>query len=334
MQKYYSLLFFILSTSLYANDKITAWVAPLADRSLLLDIAVIDSNKLVAVGEFGHVLLSSDGKKWQQSNVPSRSTLTSVFFLTPKLGWAVGHDATILNTLDGGVTWHVQQFLPELEKPLFDVVFKDSLNGIAVGSYGLFFQTSDGGQTWRNTFHDSFLHPDDAEYLNDLKADDEDAYLDERDGILPHFNRIAVSNNSIYLAGEIGLLAKSTDFGHSWQKIDEIYQGSFFDIISITKRVLLVCGLRGNIFRSTDDGQSWQHISSDTSSLLNSIVINPDGIVTILGNNGVMLKSSDQGQTFTKHVEADGKSLVDGVWYNNELLVVSDIGIKHLTLLK
>ncbi len=123
----------------YANSQAsTSWQAPLAAQSLLLDIEVIADNKLVAVGEYGHILLSTDGKTWQQAQVPSQATLTSVYFLNSRLGWAVGHDATILHSQDGGESWQVQQFLPQLEKPLFDIAFKDEQNGIAIGSYGLF----------------------------------------------------------------------------------------------------------------------------------------------------------------------------------------------------
>ena len=32
------------------------------------------------------------------------------------VGWAVGHDATILHTKDGGKNWTIQQFLPELDE--------------------------------------------------------------------------------------------------------------------------------------------------------------------------------------------------------------------------
>lgn len=334
MYKIYSLLFLVFSSILSANDQATSWIAPLADRSLLLDIEVINDNKLVAVGEFGHILLSEDGTTWNQSYVPLRSTLTSVFFLDQNIGWAVGHDATILNTVDGGNSWHIQQYLPNLEKPLFDIVFKDKNNGLAVGSYGLYFTTNDGGKSWVNKFQSAFLHPDDAEYLNDLKIDDDQAYLDEREGILPHFNRITVHGDIIYLVGEIGLLGKSTDYGATWEKLDEIYQGSFFDVYNANNNTLLVCGLRGNIFRSEDGGDSWSRIESDTTSLLNSFVLTPQKELYLLGNNGVILKSNDLGKTFSKQIESDGKSLIDGVWYNDKLIIVTDIGIKQITALK
>src|SRR5688500_13031183 len=75
-----------------------AETAPLAAASLLLDLAVA-GERLVAVGERGHVLLSDDrGSSWRQAkSVPTRIMLTAVFFIDAQYGWAVGHDETILN---------------------------------------------------------------------------------------------------------------------------------------------------------------------------------------------------------------------------------------------
>lgn len=340
MLKFFSTLLIIFSFSaLFALadvdlNKSPSWLAPLANKSLLLDIDIVSDNRIVAVGAYGHILFSSDGDNWEQVNAPIKSTLTAVYFLNDQLGWAVGHDAAILHTQDSGVTWEVQQYLPSLEKPLFDIVFNDTLNGVAIGSYGLFFRTNDGGKTWISEFHDEFLLMDDIEYLNELREEDEDAYLDEIGGILPHFNRIKAIDKALYLVGEIGLIAKSDDFGVSWEPIDEIYHGSFFDITSTQKGTILTCGLRGHIFYSENEVQNWTLSQSNTTSLLNTIVENEQGELYILGNNGVLIKSIDDGRTFTEHHQADGKSLIDGIWFNQKLIVVSDIGIKHITLLK
>ena len=90
-----------------------AEIEPLAAGSLLLDLAVA-GNRLVAVGERGHVLLSDDqGATWRQAkSVPTRVMLTAVFFVDAQYGWAVGHDETILNTADGGENWTRSHFAP------------------------------------------------------------------------------------------------------------------------------------------------------------------------------------------------------------------------------
>jgi len=325
----FSFKLFAASTPLFT---LPSMIAPLASKSLLLDITSIAQSKLIAVGERGHILLSTDGVNWQQSKVPVQSTLTSVFFLNAKHGWAVGHDATILNSVDGGLTWQIQQYKPDLEKPLLDITFKNDKEGVAIGAYGLFFRTHDGGKTWNNEFHEEFLLPDDVEYLAELKAEDEDAYIDEISSILPHFNRIIVDGRTLYMVGEIGLIAKSNDFGLNWQSFDEIYQGSFFDMARTDQGNLLVVGLRGHVFRSLKNGTPWQARSTNTTALLNDIVLGENNRIFLLGNNGTLLESNDDGQTFRSHIQKDGKSLISGVWFQDKLVAVSEVGIKVLSL--
>jgi len=330
--RFFSILsVYLFSGFIYANSVgtvIESEIEPLASKSLLLDIVVVDQTKLVAVGQHGNILISTDAINWQQALVPIQSTLTSLYFVNAQKGWAVGHDATILYTHDGGYSWEVQQYQPKKEKPLLDVTFKDELHGIAVGAYGMLYRTNDGGKHWKSEFHSEFLNADDAQYIAELKGQDEEAYLDEIASILPHFNRIVQDGRTTYLVGEIGLIAKSNDFGVNWQIFDEIYQGSFFDIARTHQGNLLVVGLRGHIFRSLKNGTPWELIKSNTTALLNSVVLTDDNRIIIMGNNGVLLVSSDDGISYKEQPQTDGKSLISGVWFNHQLVVVSDVGIK------
>src|SRR5687768_9473515 len=65
-----------------------AEIEPLAEGSLLLDLAFA-GQRLVAVGERGHVMLSDDhGATWRQAkSVPTRVLLTAVFFVDSEYGW-------------------------------------------------------------------------------------------------------------------------------------------------------------------------------------------------------------------------------------------------------
>ncbi len=306
--------------------------APLVSESLLLDITKAGQKKLIAVGEHGHIIFSSDAMTWQQADVPLQTTLTSVFFIDNKHGWAVGHDATILNTINGGLSWEIQQYKPELEKPLLDIAFMTPLKGVAIGAYGLFFRTIDGGKTWHNEFHKEFLTLDDIEYLTELRQEDEEAYRDETSSILPHFNRLVIDGRTLYLVGEIGLIAKSNDFGINWQRLDEIYLGSFFDLTRTQKGNLLVVGLRGHVFRSVQNGTPWQQQATDTTALINNIVLADNNKIFLLANNGVLLESVDDGLNYQKHLQKDGKALIAGVWFNGKLIVVSETGVKTINL--
>ena len=329
------LIFFIscITCVVNASDEPTpAIIAPLAEKSLLLDIVSIGDKKLIAVGERGHILLSTDGVDWHQVQVPTQATLTSIFFIDNSVGWAVGHDATILKTTNGGNNWHIQHHQPELQKPLLDVVFKDKFHGISVGAYGLILRTIDGGKTWLSEFHEEFLTEDDKAYLDELKTSDEEAYFDETESILPHFNRVISDGRTTYLVGEIGLIAKSNDLGLTWQIFDDIYRGSFFDLTRTQEGNLLVAGLRGNVFRSLKNGTPWSLRTTNTTALLNSIVLSDEGRIFILGNNGVILESTDDGNSFTLKTQPDGKALIAGVWFNGRLVAVSDVGIKNISM--
>ncbi|HEU5468620.1 MAG TPA: YCF48-related protein, partial [Steroidobacteraceae bacterium] len=98
-----------------------AVIAPLAARSLLLDVAWA-GRRAVAVGERGHILHSDDaGRTWTQAPVPASANLTAVCFADEKNGWAVGHIETILRTRDGGDSWELVHFEPANPQPLLDV---------------------------------------------------------------------------------------------------------------------------------------------------------------------------------------------------------------------
>ena len=150
-------------------------MSPLASKALMQGAARA-GDRLVAVGQRGHIVVSNDGgATWQQSPVPVSSDLTAVYFVNDKKGWAVGHDGVILATSDGGATWALQldgkraneAVLADLErkaaaqpteslkamlaeakrnqeqgadKPFLDVWFADEKTGYVVGAYNLIFQ--------------------------------------------------------------------------------------------------------------------------------------------------------------------------------------------------
>ena len=303
-----------------------AFIAPLASKSLLLDIDH-DSSMMVAVGERGHILTSMDGESWEQKAVPAQTLLTSVYLDGDKI-WAVGHDAIILSSKDKGESWEVKQFLPELERPLMDIHFKDEQNGIAIGSYGVFFRTEDAGETWTREYHTQFLHPDDQEYVESLKEEDPKFYQEEMASILPHLNRVSFENGRLYLAGETGLIAYSDDYGKQWKRADTGYYGSFFDIRLVEDGSVLAAGLRGSLYQSSPSMDDWKRIESNTTSTFNSILPIDKNQTLVLGNNGTMATLSN-GKVEVEKTE-DGKALVAGVMFQDKVIAVTEVGIKAL----
>ena len=316
-----------------ADEKIlpqSAYIVPNAQKSVLTDIVSVQGKFYVAAGERGHLLKSVDGQQWLQSAAPIQSNLASVFFLNEQLGWAVGHDASILHTNDGGVTWTLQQFLPELDKPLFDIVFNDANNGIAVGAYGMFYRTTDGGNSWQTEFHPELASPEDQALLAELKDTDPEGYAIESASVLPHFNRLFADGNVLFMVGEAGFYASSHDFGRTWQRQNSFYNGSLFGITRTGEGNLFAIGLRGHAFRSTDLGVTWQQIQLPSPSTLNSVLA-VDNKVFLFGNAGTLLVSSDDGVSFKPLKAADGKSILNGVLVGQQLVLATETGIKTVS---
>ena len=278
-----------------------AEIEPLAANSLLLDLARA-GNRLVAVGERGHVMLSDDqGATWRQAKVvPTRVMLTAVFFVDSEYGWAVGHDETILNTADGGETWTRSHFAPEAQQPLLDLWFANRVSGIAVGAYGAYFTTNDGGRHWSSA---KFSPPEPAKHDGENAPDE---------GELPpdyHLNRIVGVGNRLYVAAEGGKLYRSDDRGASWRMLPSPYEGSFFGLVPIRGEGLLAFGLRGHLFRSADAGETWHELDSHTTAMLTDGIAVNDIRVVIGGLAGVLLVSSDAGETFKLTQQDDRKGI-------------------------
>lgn len=248
---------------------------------LLLDGTVVGSD-VIAVGERGTILRSPDqGVRWERIASPTRATLTGVSFATlaaPRLGWAVGHDAVILATTDGGRTWTKQHQGENLQDSYLDVLALDASRVIAVGAYGVAAVTTDGGRTWTRK-----------------KFTDDDT----------HFNRITRgASGTLYLAGERGTLLRSADRGDSWKPVAAPYEGSFYGVLPLDGRTLVAYGLRGHAYRSGDDGATWQPLAAPDPALLATAVALKQGPLLFAGQARTLWISRDQGRTLTPHAGA------------------------------
>ncbi|WP_444997985.1 WD40/YVTN/BNR-like repeat-containing protein [Aliikangiella sp. IMCC44359] len=281
-----------------------------ASERLLMDIKQVRNERLIAVGERGHILVSDDnGGNWTQKLVPSEALLTKLFFIDDKHGWAVGHQQTIIKTSDAGESWQVQHSSNDLNQPaLFDVWFKDPLNGIAVGAYGLYLTTQNGGQTWQTVFQES---------------------LEDEEIGFPHFYSLTYepANQKLLMAGELGFLALSNDFGQTWEKIPSPYHGSFFNIAALPDQSLLIMGLRGHLYRSTDMGKSWSELNTGTISGLQELTMLSDKKLLIVGSDGTLLISKDLGKSFRLVQRADRVHLANAIETQQNILLVGIDGV-------
>ncbi|MFO7526797.1 MAG: protein kinase [Ignavibacteriaceae bacterium] len=83
-----------------------------------------------------------------------------------------------------------------------------------------------------------------------------------------NINAISTQNNTIVLAGNKGIILRSSNSGKSWRRIEAGIKSNLYSIISSTFDNLVIVGERGVILLSTDAGQTWQRKNSDTDKSL------------------------------------------------------------------
>ncbi len=333
------------ATPLAADDSAMQMseLMPRAANSLILDIAET-SDRAVAVGERGHILVSESRRDWRQiANVPTRSTLTGVAAVGNKV-WAVGHDGVIVHSADGGQTWIRQRVAPfdksstELTNgaPLLDVFFVDELQGYAIGAYSLMLVTSDGGQTW---VQQNVLGKSDDEILTQQSEDNstvneenwtfdqDDLALDEESD--PHLNGIArTGDGSFFMVAERGAAFRSIDGAQTWERIQLPYEGSMFGVLGFEGRHVLCYGLRGNVYESFDLGTNWNKVETGSKLSLMGGDSFDDGGVVLVGANGIVLSRSSSSEAFRTSVHPANNVLSSVVSLSSaEFAVAGETGL-------
>jgi len=314
----------------------------LAMRSPLLDLARA-GQRLVAVGQRGHILYSDDaGKNWRQAEVPVSSDLNAVHFPSAEQGWAVGNDGVVLHSSDAGVTWNKQldgrqigelvlKYYTDLasaepdneqwtmlaaegqrlveegaDKPFLDVWFANDKLGYVVGVFNLILRTEDGGQSW-TPFQD--------------RTDNPQGF---------HLNAIASTGEALYIAGEQGLLLKWDDSLERFKALQTPYQGSYFGVVGQPGEVLAY-GLRGHVFRSTDGGSSWAQLDSGLQVSISAALLDGSGHYRLFTQAGHMLLAN-AGNSPLQLLSQTAQSPVAGAALaaNGALVLVGSRGVRTL----
>lgn len=285
--------------------------ARLAAEALTLDV-VQAGQRYIAVGERGHVLISTDGRSWNQAEfVPVQATLTRATFAGGRL-WAVGHDSTIIHSRDIGRTWALQHFEPEWEKPLLDVHFFNANQGLAIGAYGLYMRTEDAGSNWEVLAMADMIISEDIDWeeaalavqevdefegLGVDEGDDEfyDASADLDRGCYEfmecHLNAfLDLGDGHFLIAAERGYGFRSFDAGESWEAFRFPYPGSMFGLKRVSEDEVLAFGLRGHVQYSADRGASWEIVETGLQSSLKGATRDPQGRTLIVGAGAARLR--------------------------------------------
>ncbi len=268
-----------------------------------VNAVALAGKRVVAVGDYGGIIYSDDGKTYAQAKVPTRTPLTSVAFVDDQRGWAAGHDGTILGTQDGGKSWSVLRQHRGKEEVLLSIWFENAEHGLAVGQFGLALETLDGGKSWN-----------------------EIVLLDGEAGERHMQHVFSAGGGVLLIAAEGGTVLRSSDNGKHWQAINTGNKGSFWVGAALPDGSVLMAGMRGHVYRSKDHGLTWAEMESGTQQSLTGIAQSEAG-VQLVGLGGVNLVSKDNGIHFETTVRKDRASQSAVAFLNGSTLYFGSTGV-------
>lgn len=255
---------------------------------------------------------------WELTNVPNLSkTLNSVYFVNPYIGYAVGKNATIIKTTDGGENWSSQDAGGGTGYDLNSVYFLNADTGYIVGWGGRFLKTTNGGNTWTTSLNvvpsgvlNSVFFTDSNNghivALNGyiLKTIDGGSTWETLQFSWDDYKTVLFTDpNTGYIGGESSFIQKTIDAGNSWNEYHIGAYNSFRDIFFATPDIGYGV-TEDEVIKTLDAGETWTEVQDNIYGLRSVFFTNED-IGYIAGFNSadpIILKTMDGGTTWANQI--------------------------------
>ncbi|MGD1108638.1 MAG: YCF48-related protein [Terracidiphilus sp.] len=233
-------------------------------------------------------------------------------------GWAVGDDAKILHTADGGETWTTQN---SDKGTFYSVTFPTRLSGWTVGGGGAIRHSVDGGETWGGDASGvtsdltgvAFVGPEFGWVVGDggtiLHTEDAGStWKPQKSGTSDSLWSVAfVTRQSGWVGGANGTILHTEDGGSSWKPQNSGTVRGLIGLAFATPSSGWAVGQKGAILHTTDGGDTWKFQASGIrSDAMSAAFVTPES-GWIAGRSGVILHTEDGGATWG--FEASGTSV-------------------------
>lgn len=323
------------------SASVYAMPTKIMDKAMVQDVVRV-GERLFLAGERGHIGWSDDGgKSWQQAKVPTIADINALYFVTQELGWAVGHDGNIFNTVDGGKTWAMQ--LDGIEYNLKRAQAKADRYAGQLASKQQELEKMqaelDAAQASGKKKTDKLEAAIDelSEAVDELDFQVRDAHkiLEEENAPWPLMDVWFSDVNVGYAVGAFNAFLMTTDGGKTWQDASMRLNnpdGLHLNIVGGLGSTVLIGGEGGLLFRSRDAGATWEKLESPDDGSFYAINVAPTdqpGVLNVLivGLEGAVYRSANTGTTWDA-IEHDMKNNLNGIYTdaNGLILLVGNDG--------
>ncbi len=328
-----------LSRHIEPHQEVWTWKIPYTYWNDLYGLAVVNSNIIYAVGDYGTILRTTDGgHNWTQQASPTSALLRSVWFTDQNQGFVVGDQGSLLRTTNGGTTWSLK--ILDSVSSFYGICFNDANTGCIVGSNGAFYQTYDGGTTWTQriitsaititaiTFRDKYNGLFVGEFGTVFRTTDggttwsrEVSGIESYDG--PSLLGVAfVDANAAVAVGDYGIILRTTNGGANWHLQLELGSRAYIHAVHFMDSQTGYAACDGGVIMvTTDGGLTWAEQISASTSWLSDIrfVDSKNGFA--VGTLGFLLRTTDGGATWANLAGGPRQSLY-GVHFTNSAVGV------------
>jgi len=289
----------------------------------LNDIFFVDADTGYAVGGArgqSTILKTTDGgSTWDMNYSAYGNWLYTIYFATPKKGWAAGAEGYVMKTEDGGKNWQYL-YLDIGYDNLLSIHFSDPDTGWVVGGQDNIFKSTDGGYSWQ---------------------------LQESQNNFEYYSCYFINSQTGWLAvrdwsASLGKILYTADRGDSWHVQDSLAGVHLYEIFFVDDYTGWIVGWPGTILKTTTGGITSMHDSKVQSHKVpekfelyqnHPNPFNPRTVISwhvgmtpmspvhielsvynILGQNVATLISEKQKAGFYT-VEWDASGMASGVYY-------------------
>lgn len=119
--------------------------------------------------------------------------------------------------------------------------------------------------------------------------------------------------NFYWLAGNSGLIKRSSDAGKSWSELITGTSKNLKKLFQPTSNQIWAAGDSGTVILSLNSGTDWDLISPVTSANFNSIFSRGSGVAYVVGDSGSCYYTENLGSTWSTRTVPTNENLHDGI---------------------